>query len=143
MTPKDPANPYADYSVEQLYQFLTGYQLTRYRIPLRIFQLGRRFAGSKPPQEHKEVKADPKVFDGYVGNYQLLPTFVLTVSREQNQLFLQATGQPKFEIFPESERDYFLKAVDAQITFLVDAQGRATELVLHQGGRDQHAKRTD
>jgi D-alanyl-D-alanine-carboxypeptidase/D-alanyl-D-alanine-endopeptidase len=29
MSPKDPANPYADYSVEQLYQFLSSYQLTR------------------------------------------------------------------------------------------------------------------
>ena len=28
-TPKDPANPYADYTVEQLYQFLSSYQLTR------------------------------------------------------------------------------------------------------------------
>ena len=27
--PKDPANPYADYTVEQLYQFLSSYQLTR------------------------------------------------------------------------------------------------------------------
>ncbi len=29
LMPKDPANPYADYSVEQLYQFLSTYQLTR------------------------------------------------------------------------------------------------------------------
>jgi len=29
MSPKDPANPYADYSVEQMYQFLSGYVLTR------------------------------------------------------------------------------------------------------------------
>src|SRR5580704_13650102 len=28
-SPKDPSNPYADYSVEQLYQFLSGYTLTR------------------------------------------------------------------------------------------------------------------
>jgi CubicO group peptidase (beta-lactamase class C family) len=27
--PKDPLNPYADYTPEQLYQFLSGYQLTR------------------------------------------------------------------------------------------------------------------
>jgi D-alanyl-D-alanine-carboxypeptidase/D-alanyl-D-alanine-endopeptidase len=27
--PKDPGNPYADYTVEQLYQFLSGYTLTR------------------------------------------------------------------------------------------------------------------
>jgi CubicO group peptidase (beta-lactamase class C family) len=29
MAPKDPANPYADYTVAQLYQFLSGYRLTR------------------------------------------------------------------------------------------------------------------
>jgi CubicO group peptidase (beta-lactamase class C family) len=98
---------------------------------------------SKPLQEHKETKVDPKLFDGYVGSYQLLPTFILTVTREQSHLFVQATGQPKFEVFPETDRDYFLKAVDAQITFVVDSQGRATELVLHQGGRDQHAKRAE
>ena len=29
LAPKDPANPYADYSAEDLYTFLSGYQLTR------------------------------------------------------------------------------------------------------------------
>src|SRR5271170_8100898 len=29
LSPKDPANPYADYTVDQLYQFLSTYQLTR------------------------------------------------------------------------------------------------------------------
>lgn len=29
MTPKDASNPYADYSIEQLHQFLSRYQLTR------------------------------------------------------------------------------------------------------------------
>src|SRR5262249_38746339 len=29
MAPKDPNNPYADYTMEQLYQFLSGYALTR------------------------------------------------------------------------------------------------------------------
>ena len=96
-----------------------------------------------PPKEHKEAKVDPKLFDNYVGNYQMGPIFFLTVTRDQDHLFVQATGQPKFEIFPESDRDYFLKVVDAQITFITDDKGRATELILHQGGQDQHAKRTE
>ena len=29
MSPKDPANPYADYSYENMYAFLGGYQLPR------------------------------------------------------------------------------------------------------------------
>jgi D-alanyl-D-alanine-carboxypeptidase/D-alanyl-D-alanine-endopeptidase len=65
----------------------------------------------------------------------------MTITRDGTQLFVQATGQPKFEIFPESDRDYFLKVVDAQITFETDSQGRATELVLHQNGMNQPAKR--
>jgi CubicO group peptidase (beta-lactamase class C family) len=96
-----------------------------------------------PPKEHKEIGVDPKLFDGYVGRYQLNPDFVVTVTREGDHLFVQATGQPKFQIFPEGDRDYFLKVVDAQITFIADSQGRATELILHQGGRDQHAKRVE
>ncbi len=93
------------------------------------------------PSERKEVAIDPKLLDGYVGNYELAPRFILTVSREGDKLMTQATGQPKVPIFAESEREFFAKVVDAQITFVTDAQGRATELILHQGGRDIHAKR--
>ncbi len=97
-----------------------------------------------PPEakEHKEVAANPKLFDGYVGKYQLAPDFILTVSRAGDHLFVQATGQSMLQLFPESEKDYFLKGVNASVTFVTDPQGRATELVLHQGG-DQHAKRVE
>ncbi|HLW43995.1 MAG TPA: serine hydrolase [Candidatus Acidoferrales bacterium] len=96
-----------------------------------------------PPKEHKEVSVDPKIFDGYVGNYELVPGFDMTVTREGNQLFLQATGQPKLQIFPESNTQFFLKVVEAEITFVTDAAGHSTELILHQGGADQHAKRIE
>ncbi len=98
---------------------------------------------TKPPKERKEITVDPKLFDGYVGRYQLAPKFVLTVTREGDRLFTQATGQPKVEIFPESEREYFLKVVDAQITFETDSQGRATQVILHQGGQDVPGKRIE
>ena len=45
------------------------------------------------------------------------------------------------EIYSESELDYFLKATDAQITFVKDAAGQVRQLVLHQGGRDIPAKK--
>jgi len=93
--------------------------------------------------ERKEINVDPKVFGGYVGRYQLAPDFIISVTQEGDHLFVQATGQPKFEVFAESERDYFLKVVDARITFVTDSHGRATELILHQGGLDQHAKRLE
>ncbi len=95
------------------------------------------------PKQHKETAVDPKLFDGYAGRYELAPTFILTVTREGDHLFVQATGQPKFEVFAEGPKDYFLKVVDAQITFETDAQGRAVALVLHQNGMDQRAKRIE
>ena len=94
-----------------------------------------------PPQDHKEIVVDPKLFDGYVGRYQLAPEFILTITRAGSHLFLQATGQPKAEIFPETDRDYFLKVVDAQVTFVLDEKGRANELILHQNGQNLPAKR--
>jgi len=91
--------------------------------------------------ERKEVAVNPKLLDGYVGNYELAPKFILTVTREGDKLITQATGQPKVPIFAQSEREFFAKVVDAQITFVPGAEGHATELILHQGGRDVHAKR--
>jgi CubicO group peptidase (beta-lactamase class C family) len=95
------------------------------------------------PKEHKEIAVDPKIFDGYVGQYQLAPNFILTVTRDGDHLFTQATGQSKVQVFPESQRDFFLKIVDAQITFETDASGRATSLTLHQNGANMPAKRIE
>jgi serine-type D-Ala-D-Ala carboxypeptidase/endopeptidase len=97
----------------------------------------------EPPKEHKQVTVDPKLFDCYIGRYQLRPNFIMTITREGDHLFAQATGQPKFQIFPEGDRDYFLKVVEAQVTFVTDNDGRATELIWHQSGRDHHAKRVE
>ena len=97
----------------------------------------------EPLKEHIEVTVDTKVFDKYVGSYELGPGAILTVSRTGDQLFTQLTGQPKFQVFPESERKFFLKIVDAQLTFDTDAEGKATQVILHQNGRDLPAKRID
>jgi D-alanyl-D-alanine-carboxypeptidase/D-alanyl-D-alanine-endopeptidase len=94
-------------------------------------------------KQHTEVKVDTRLYDFYVGNYQLRPDFVLTISRDGNRLFGQATGQGEFEIFPESDRDYFCKDFDAQATFMTVGDGRATGLIWHQGGMDSHAKRVE
>ena len=96
-----------------------------------------------PPKDRVAIAVDPAIFDGYVGRYQLAPATFFTVTRDAGSLFVQLTGQPIFEVFAETIKDYFLKIVDAQITFETDAQGKATALVLHQGGVDQRAPRIE
>ena len=91
--------------------------------------------------EQKEVKVDPKIYDSYVGEYQLAPTFTVTITSENGKLMAQATGQSKFELFPTSETDFYLKVAPATVTFVKDAQGNVTELILTQNGRKGHGKK--
>jgi len=99
-------------------------------------QQAKRFTGELPAaKQRKEITLDPAILERYVGVYQLAPTFQITITREGNSLFLQATAQPKFPLFAESEREFFLKVVDAQVTFEEGA------LVLHQNGAHQKAMR--
>jgi D-alanyl-D-alanine carboxypeptidase len=68
---------------------------------------------------------------------------ILNVTRDGSRLFVKAAKQPRIEAFPESDRIFFHKAVDAQITFETDDRGRALRLVLHRGGLDTPAPRMD
>jgi CubicO group peptidase (beta-lactamase class C family) len=95
----------------------------------------------EPPKEHKAIQLDPKVFDAYAGEYQLVPGFSLVFSREGDKFFIQPTGQSKTEILPESETDFFIGTADAQISFVKDEKGQVTQAVLHQNGRNQTAKK--
>lgn len=93
------------------------------------------------PQERQAIHVDPASYAQYLGEYELAPGFILTVTQEGWQLMAQATGQPKFEIFPEAEHKFFLKVVDAQIEFVKEASGKVGSLILHQGGRDLPGKK--
>ncbi|MCE3228577.1 MAG: CubicO group peptidase beta-lactamase class family [Bacteroidetes bacterium] len=93
------------------------------------------------PVERKIANVDTKIFDRYIGEYELKPGFVFTVSTDNGKIFTQATGQPKCEIYPESECKYFVKIVDAQFEFIKDDKGKITSLVLSQGGANMPAKK--
>jgi D-alanyl-D-alanine carboxypeptidase len=111
-------------------------------IPRRgMEESGRRTDEPLLPSERQATKVDPAVYDGLVGEYELAPSFTLIITREGDQLFGTPTGQPKAELFPESESRFFLKVVDAQVDFKRGPDGKATGLVFHQGGRNVPAKR--
>ena len=82
------------------------------------------------------VEVSNEVLESYVGVYQITPEFAITISRKDNQIFLQATGQPEFEIFPSAENEFFLKVVEASVTFNKNENDEISSLTLHQGGQD-------
>lgn len=93
------------------------------------------------PKPRTAVEIDPAVLPQYVGRYQLGPEMELTVTTEAGRLFVEASGQGKLEVFPESATTFFYKVVDAQISFETGADGKASGLVLHQNGQDLPGKR--
>ncbi|EAR01462.1 serine hydrolase [Maribacter sp. HTCC2170] len=84
----------------------------------------------------KEVIIEEKVLQSYVGSYELAPEFVIAVSRDGSQLKAQATGQGEFEIYPRSENVFYLKVVEAQVTFNTNEDGEVVSMTLLQGGQE-------
>jgi len=91
--------------------------------------------------ERKEEPADPAHYDVLAGEYELAPSFIITITVENGRLMGQPTGQSKSELFPKSATEFFLKVVDAQVTFVKDEQGKVTQLILHQNGRHMPGKK--
>lgn len=87
----------------------------------------------------EEIFVAEKVLQSYVGNYELSPGLVITVSRNGTQLKAKATGQEEYEFEPKSENVFFAKGVDIQLTFNVDKEGQVAGLTLLAGGRESIA----
>jgi len=94
-----------------------------------------------PAKQRVETVLPPEAASRVTGEYRFSPKISLMVTQDGPRMFVQLTGQPKVEIYAESETEFFLKAVDAQLTFEIDKSGKVTGVVLHQNGRDQLAIR--
>ncbi|ESQ79352.1 serine hydrolase [Asticcacaulis sp. YBE204] len=87
------------------------------------------------PVVHKEIAISAKALAAYPGTYQLSQDMDMVITLEDGQLFAQVTGQGKAPIFLEAEDRFFYKVIEAQVEFVRGPDGKATSLILHQGGR--------
>jgi CubicO group peptidase (beta-lactamase class C family) len=95
-------------------------------------------AAAPPP---KSVALSSTALDALVGRYALAPLVIVTVTRQGERLFAQLTGQPVFEVFPQSPTEVVWTVVPASATFVLGADGKAVSLALHRNGRDLPAPR--
>jgi len=89
----------------------------------------------------KIVSVDDAVLESYTGQYELSPTFILTVTREGHQLITQATRQGQVQIYAETQTKFFPKNFVAELEFIKDATGKVTSVMLYQNGQRQEAKK--
>lgn len=93
------------------------------------------------PKKRTEIALPVATLDQYVGTYAFTPAFAMVITRVGAQLSAQATDQPSFAAYAEKPDEFFLKVVDAQLTFTRDSTGVVTGLVLHQNGGHMPAKK--
>ncbi len=97
--------------------------------------------GVDPDKLVKEIEIDTETLESYTGKYELVPGFIITITREESQLNAQATGQSMFPIFPKSENVFFFKVVEAQLTFNKGEDGTIESITLLQAGREMVGKK--
>lgn len=93
-------------------------------------------------EETKDADVSEETLQSYAGKYQLAPNFVISVTANGKQIYGQATGQPQFEMFPESQTKFYLKVVDAKVEFIKE-DGKVTKLILYQNGREMPGQRIE
>ena len=81
-------------------------------------------------------------FERCVGQDQIAPTFVIAITREGGNLFMQPPGQQRLQLFAVSPTVFSLRVVEATVEFETSAIGDITALTIVQNGRRQRAVRS-
>jgi serine-type D-Ala-D-Ala carboxypeptidase/endopeptidase len=97
----------------------------------------------QPPKPRVAIKLDTKLLDACVGDFAFAPSrgfpagIAATIRRQGDQLLWQARGKNAFpgafNIYPESETNFFFKMSGARLTFIRNDHGEVTALSLHDG----------
>ncbi|MCS6916470.1 MAG: serine hydrolase [Chitinophagales bacterium] len=93
----------------------------------------RRISDEVAVMQRKEQPVTYEQIKDYLGSYELQKGFFLHVLWEDGKLWLQPTGQPRYELFSETDTRFFLKVVDASMEFHRNAGGTVTGMTYTQG----------
>ena len=92
-------------------------------------------------ESNETVALSSELIDAYVGEYELQPGFIISISQESGSLFAQATGQEILSLDPKSETEFKVKGVEATIHFIPNDEAEVQAIKLHQGGRIMDASK--
>lgn len=97
--------------------------------------------GNTPLRTPRSAAAVPAhVLENCAGTYDF-GKYKFVVTPEGHHLRVRMGDQPAFAAYPGNEREFFLRATEAALTFELGADGRVKAVILHQNGRDQRAPR--
>ena len=83
-----------------------------------------------------------KVFGALVGRYEFRGQ-ILIVTADSAHLFGQFEGEPKLELFPLSETEFFWKDVYARVKFVKDTNSKVVRAIFRKNGETLYMQRLD
>ncbi|MCH6256506.1 serine hydrolase [Puniceicoccaceae bacterium K14] len=107
---------------------------------LRHTQNGRSFIAQKM-EPIEVVEIDKGVYELFLGDYELNDQLTVSITKDEDKLWAQATGQGRFEIVPVSKFEYQAKEVNAKIVFSENGEGEVDSFTLYQAGAVMKAPR--
>jgi CubicO group peptidase (beta-lactamase class C family) len=91
--------------------------------------------------ERPLVSIDKALYKLYSGKYDYGNSMMITITSENEKIYVQATNQPRFEILPVSEQEFTVRELNASLLFIKEADGRVNKFVLDMGGQKKDVVR--
>jgi CubicO group peptidase (beta-lactamase class C family) len=95
----------------------------------------------EPPGERVAVDLEVERFKLFEGRYLMPDGMEMVFSVEEDAFWLSLPGDERYQLFAESVNSFFLKAFDAQCSFVRSDDGTVNEMIWRQRGETHSARR--
>ncbi|HEU4852054.1 MAG TPA: serine hydrolase [Telluria sp.] len=89
----------------------------------------------KPLPEFRAIEMDAKALEAFMGTYQAGPNKEpRTIAVVDGKLVMQRPGRPRIALLPHADNAFFIDKSLTHLEFARDAQGKVTQMTVHQDG---------
>lgn len=118
------------YNVVNIYQVTNSIENILFNKPFTI---------PKAMPFQRSISLNPAQLKAIEGNYTLKGDAKIMITTNGSQAYAQITGQPRVEIYPESDVEFFYTVVAAKLKFTKDSDSKINKVVLLQNGMNLQA----
>jgi CubicO group peptidase (beta-lactamase class C family) len=93
------------------------------------------------PAGDKEYIGDTVLLSNYTGKYELRPEFIISITLENEKLFIEAHEVPKTRLCQVSPTEFTLPAMNAGLTFESDNTGEVNQINIVLNGQQMAAQK--
>ena len=87
------------------------------------------------PNDKTAIPLAPEALAPYAGEYRSAKGRAIQIAVEGSRIFLLWPGEPRIEVFPESESEFFTKGYKSGLRFVRDPAGGVLQMVYHANYR--------